>query len=261
MPWSSLISLLPALSPPLAIVSQPARIYILFISFWVISLLACMHACLCVHSSGIGLLSRPWAYLATSLKRLLTHKSRLFHLQTSEDVSVRYLQQMGQSYFAHPSLCQVNIVLHFIHHVHVCWLLNTPVQTPSLYFLGHQQHDSDGFSRLHLTSSKPGLWTTFTLEMVVLKCAMVMVIASRIHVCEWIALFTVNIVFKYLMYFYILFYFAYWRKGVYLYNISYITFMWDHIYSSGFSVWVSSVVSGFSLQNKSGWIGYSKLPI
>lgn len=68
-----------------------------------------MHTCLCVHSSGIGLLSWPWTFLATSLKRLFTHKSRLFLLHTSKVVSVRHLQQMGQSYLTYPSLCQVKL--------------------------------------------------------------------------------------------------------------------------------------------------------
>lgn len=68
-----------------------------------------MPVCLCLHSSGIGLLSRPWTYLALLVKRLFTHKSRLFLLHTSKDVSVRHLQQMGQSYVINPSLCQVKL--------------------------------------------------------------------------------------------------------------------------------------------------------
>lgn len=53
---------------------------------------------------------------------------------------------------------------------------------------GLQQHDSAGSNRLPLTSSRPGLWTTSTLEMAVLKCALAMVDASKIPVCEWITL-------------------------------------------------------------------------
>lgn len=50
--------------------------------------------------------------------------------------------------------------------------------------LGLQPQGSDGTSRLPLTSSRPGLWTTSTLEMAAQICALDMGAANKAPACK-----------------------------------------------------------------------------
>lgn len=55
----------------------------------------------------------------------------------------------------------------------------------NVFYLDLQLHGSAGSSRLPLTSSRPGPWTTCTSAMAALICALDTAAASRAPVCEY----------------------------------------------------------------------------